>query len=139
MLAPWFSDRNYLRRCSRLANTLSNFSFHVARDADMIRKIHRLCSSDLNGFQRVSIKYLFFFNSIKSLLVMAEETLQAGSSHCVNGSLLICPQERWDLNGAQPFVSVTLQLVEQAEWLQSLTGRQSSLKMAKIPAEQHPP
>lgn len=73
---------------------------------------------------------------------MAEETswgLQAGGSHCVNGSLLIRPQERWDLNAAQPFVSVTLQLVEQAEWLQSLTGRQSSLKMAKTPAEQPPP
>lgn len=88
-----------------------------------------------HGFWRVWMKYLFFFNSITFLLTAEGTLCSKRGAQPVNGWLLICPQEKRNLNATQPFVSVTLWLVERADWLKGSAGGQNSLKMAKIPAE----
>lgn len=98
-----------------------------ARDAGKIQNLHiDLCSdrSERNTY----------FLSITFLLTAEGTRSSKRGAQTVNGSLLICPQEKRNLSTAQPFVSVTLWLVERADWFKCSAGQHNSLKMAKSSA-----
>lgn len=60
---------------------------------------------------------LFFSNSITSLQAADATHGSKRRAQAVNGSFLIHPEEKQNLNATQPFVSVTLWLLERADWL----------------------